>query len=120
MSIKMTTENIITLVTTITSVIGLIALLNENVRTFILRSLNMRKSESELRRDAANANDAVMTTMLNRINSLSDDFIRLSEQNTNTQKENFELKSRINSLENECEIIKTSILNKCINKCLDT
>ena len=112
----MTTETIIAL---ITSVIGLIALLNENVRSFILSGLNMRKSESELKRDASEANDAIMTTMLNRINSLSDEFIRLSEQNTNTQKENFELKSRINTLENECEIIKASISGKCVNNCLD-
>ena len=112
-------DNIEVITTIATSVLVFIAAFNEKVRGFFLNRKILNKSKAELKRDANDANDDIIETMMLRITSLSDEFTRLSDVNIETQKENYELKSKVNSLEYEKKDIKSKLSNKCKNNCLD-
>jgi len=101
-----------------TSIIGALSLLNDKVRGFVLSGFSFMKDKAELKLSTAEANDTILETLMNRINSLSDEYVRLSELNTITQKENFQLKTRLSQLEYECTQIKSKIENKCLKDCL--
>lgn len=112
----LTTENIIAIGTALATTF---ALFNEKIRSFLLRKLSFLKSKSEITRDANAAMDSTIETMLNRINILSTEFVKLSESNSVTQKENFKLKSQVTALEYELKVIKDTINIKCKNNCFD-
>lgn len=108
-----------TIIAVSTSLLAFLAMLNDKIRGFVLSKLNFSKSKAELKKDANAANESVMDSMLNRINTLSIEFLRLSELNTQTQKENFDLKSRLSALEFQHKQIRLRISNKCLNQCID-
>lgn len=105
---SMTTGEILTAISIVSA---FIAGLNKQFREFVMRKLNFRK-------DTTLATDDVLDSMMARINSLSDDFVKLSESNSETQKENFELKREIAQLKFEMNLFKDSVGNRCINHCL--
>lgn len=112
----LTTENIVAISTALATAI---ALFNEKIRGFLLRKLSFLKSKSEIRRDANKATDDTIETMMNRINDLSCEFVKLSESNGLAQKENFELKREVSKLRYEAKNQTDVIKNNCKNNCLD-
>ncbi len=112
-------ENLELFLTILVSVITLVVSLNDKLRTLLLTKLNLKSSKARIKKDTSDSNDSIIETMMARINTLGDEFVRLSEVNTITQKENYDLKSRLSDLEYECNELKKRIGKKCLNKCLD-
>lgn len=102
-----------------TAILVFIGVFNEKVRGFLLNKLSLGKSRAEIKKNTNDANDAIIESMMSRISDLSDEFTRLSDVNIQTQKENYDLKSRLQSLEFECDQIKKKIEINCKNKCFN-
>lgn len=102
-----------------TAILVFIGVFNENVRGFLLNKLSLGKSKAEIKKNTNDANDSIIESMMSRITDLSDEFTRLSQLNIETQKENYDLKSRLQSLEFECDQMKKKIYLSCKNKCFD-
>tara|TARA_R110000796_G_C14459230_1_gene424293 strand:+ start:530 stop:889 length:360 start_codon:yes stop_codon:yes gene_type:complete len=113
---KLNTENIIALASGLATVF---ALLNDKVRSFLLSKLTFLKSKAETKKDTSSATDAMLDTMMNRINVLSVEYVELSEKNSLTQKENFELMGSVNELNYKIDSLNDAVTQKCKNNCLD-
>ena len=69
-------------------------------------------------RDKIQANDEGFTILKNRIESLTEDYLTISQVTTDLQKSLYEKQSQILTLEHECAQIKKLISRSCINDCL--
>lgn len=87
-----------TIVLVVGAIITALSLANEKIRNAILGRATFKKETTD-------ATDDTIERLQNRVNSLSDEFVRLNESNIATQKENFKLKS--------------SIIAKCKNNCFE-
>lgn len=102
-----------------TGILVFISVFNEKVRGFFVNKLTLSKSKAEIKKNTNDANDAIIESMMSRISDLSDEFTRLSDVNIQTQKENYDLKSRMQTLEFDCDQMKVKIKINCKNNCFD-
>lgn len=111
-------ENIELLITVVTSIGAVWAFVDKRSRDFIFRKFENNKSKAQIKNDEVTATDSAIETMMARINTLGEEYVRLSEANSEVQRENYELKSQINTLEHE-KVEYNRIILKCKNNCFD-
>jgi len=80
----------------IIGILGSVATLNEKVRNFITGKATFKK-------EVTDATDDTIERLMNRVNTLSDEFVNLSEENIKNQKENYEHRKMIDKLKSRCK-----------------
>lgn len=80
---------------------GLIALVKKSWREGIINLFSFKKDKAEIQKDTIITTNESLEFLQKRVNSMHAEFIKLSDINLVTQKENYELKSKVNSLESK-------------------
>ena len=80
---------------------GVIALVKKSWREGIINLFSFKKDKAEIQKDTIITTNESLEFLQKRVNSMHAEFIKLSDTNLVTQKENYELKSKVNSLESK-------------------
>ncbi len=112
-------ENLELFIAIVGGILGLIVLIKEKSINLLLTKLNLRSSKSKINKDTIEADDKALEMLKDRVDAMAKDYVKLSETNNVTQKENFNLKSRLSTVEYECGEMKRKISRKCDKNCFD-
>ncbi len=126
-------ENIHTILIAIGAVVTGVILIKSKIGEILLTKLQHFKSKASLKNETIQTTDVSINSLVNRVNKLTIDFTKLSEENIIDKKQNYEYQNLINQLEfdtqkkvKEIDELKAALDNlesiikeKCKNKCID-
>lgn len=103
----------------ITTIIGIIVLMNEKWREFVFSKFSYNKKKAEIKKEIDEATDGNLDSLKNRVNSMYEDYLKLYDDNLETKKLYYKSLDRVNYLEIELENHKKVIKSNCIKGCLN-
>lgn len=91
---------------------------NDKARELVLRKVKTKKSEAEIKKETILADDVSIDTLIKRIEHVTNDYILQMARTSESEKQKFEYKAKMQHLQQVNKDLLRKIEANCTNNCI--